>query len=188
MPQQMMPSTIVAPMDQKSVVAIEKLIGQSIAWADEPPASAASSVSESEPSPRHSRRRSHGKPERSGDKPARPERQPAPRQPAAEVAPAGPARALVRGTASLDVVAAQLDLKVDLAQPYPNEVKDKKTYAVQAFVSLREKAGKQRFVKEPVAVTLDGKKKTMTTKNNRQAASRRDRVATRKRVIPRSAG
>src|SRR5262249_25018368 len=30
--------TIVAPADHKSVVAIEKLIGQSIAWAGEPPA------------------------------------------------------------------------------------------------------------------------------------------------------
>src|SRR6202035_2905793 len=30
--------TIVAPNDQKSVAAIEKLIGQSIAWAGEPPA------------------------------------------------------------------------------------------------------------------------------------------------------
>ncbi len=32
--------TIVAPNDQKSVAAIEKLIGQSIAWASEPPAAA----------------------------------------------------------------------------------------------------------------------------------------------------
>jgi len=50
--------TIVAPIDQKSVGAIEKLIGQSIPWAGEPPAA----EDAAEPRPRGERERSrHGR-------------------------------------------------------------------------------------------------------------------------------
>jgi len=75
--------TIVAPMDHKSVAAIEKLIGQTIAWAETPPGADAPAADEHH-SPRPSRRRQHpaaksDRPDRSdrtAPKPERAERQP----------------------------------------------------------------------------------------------------------------
>jgi superfamily II DNA/RNA helicase len=70
--------TIVAPADTKSVAAIEKLIGQSIAWAGEPPAASAADQSRprehSEDPPRH-RRPDSGRRGRGG-RPQRDERPP----------------------------------------------------------------------------------------------------------------
>jgi superfamily II DNA/RNA helicase len=64
--------TIVAPADQKAVAAIEKLIGQSIAWMGEPPRAAEEAGAE----PRGERR--HGRRSHRGPAPARRDRPPAP--------------------------------------------------------------------------------------------------------------
>src|SRR6185437_13395293 len=53
--------TIVAPIDQKSVTAIEKLIGQTIPWAGDPPA-ASDHTEESHEGRRGGRRSQRGKP------------------------------------------------------------------------------------------------------------------------------
>ncbi|MBV8103381.1 MAG: DEAD/DEAH box helicase, partial [Hyphomicrobiales bacterium] len=55
--------TIVAPVEQKSVAAIEKLIGRSIPWIEQPPGGAAE-----ERAPSHDHRRSRGRPPRAHSK------------------------------------------------------------------------------------------------------------------------
>ena len=90
--------TIVAPIDTKAVGAIERLIGQSIPWAGDPPAASESDESEA---PRHGRRGGRGgRGERRGGKPRsdhphaeRPrEQQPARERPPAPVTPLEAAR------------------------------------------------------------------------------------------------
>jgi superfamily II DNA/RNA helicase len=93
--------TIVAPSDQTAIGAIEKLIGQSIAWMDEPPGSRAN---EEAAAPAEHRKPRRGKPERHShaqERPARaakaPEARPAPQRggnpaPAARQNPAPVAR------------------------------------------------------------------------------------------------
>jgi superfamily II DNA/RNA helicase len=80
--------TIVAPIDQKSVAAIEKLTGQSIAWASEPTVSASAEEERPARGRRDGQRRSGGRtrererspaPRRDDQAPRRePQRQPAP--------------------------------------------------------------------------------------------------------------
>jgi superfamily II DNA/RNA helicase len=71
--------TIVAPADQKSMGAIEKLIGQTIAWAGEPPRTEAPAP---EPGrrPHHGQqqRRRHQEPPRREQRPAQPQARPEP--------------------------------------------------------------------------------------------------------------
>ena len=82
--------TIVAPADHRSVVAIEKLIGQSIAWAGEPPAADDAEPRE-ERAPRRGggRRGGPGKPRGERHRTERPrEHKPREREPARERQPA----------------------------------------------------------------------------------------------------
>ena len=99
--------TIVAPIDQKSVAAIEKLIGQTIPWAgDPPPAPDHEDVRETRHEGRHGGRGGKPRPERHGERPQgerqhaerapRERHAPRDRQPAAPVASLEAARARPR--------------------------------------------------------------------------------------------
>ena len=71
--------TIVAPADSKSVAAIEKLTGQTIAWANEPPAASADDTAAREPRPSRPPRQEHRPPRQE-------HRQRSPERPTAQVA------------------------------------------------------------------------------------------------------